>query len=102
MPGKIRICFVSMEVYPNLRPGVSEEAGGAGFQLVEIARGLRDRGHRVSFVVGDYGQPFREEIDGFEVLRANKVAYDKSVTRGLTNLWRLLRAMQAAGARHYV
>lgn len=97
-----RVCFVSMEAYPNLRPGVSEEAGGAGFQLVQIARGLRDRGWPVCFVVGDYGQPFHEVIDGFDVFRANRVTYDKSVRRSLANLWRLWRAMRAARARHYV
>ncbi|MCB1184552.1 glycosyltransferase family 4 protein [bacterium] len=102
MSTKPGICFVSMEVYPNLRPGVAEEAGGAGFQLVQLARGLRDRGHPVSFVVGDYGQAFREEIDGFTVYRANRVAYDRSVVRGLQNLWRLFAAMRAADARHYV
>ncbi|MFT5232186.1 MAG: glycosyltransferase involved in cell wall biosynthesis [Candidatus Krumholzibacteriia bacterium] len=97
-----RICFVSMEVYPNLRPGVAEEAGGAGFQLVQLARGLRDRGYQVSFVVGDYGQEFVEEIDGFQVFRANRVAYDRSIKRGLTNLWRLFKAMKAAKSQHYV
>ncbi len=98
----IHICFVSMEVYPNLRPGISEEAGGAGFQLVEIAKGLRDRGHKISFVVGDYGQPFHEVIDGFDVFRANKVAHDRSITRSMGNLLRLWRAMKEARARHYV
>lgn len=97
-----RICFVSMEVYPNLRPGVAEEAGGAGFQLVEIARILRDRGYSVSFVVGDYGQPFCEEIEGFAVFRANKVAYDRSISRGLANLWRLFKTMKAARSQHYI
>ena len=91
-----------MEAYPNLRPGVAEEAGGAGFQLLEIARVLRDRGWPVAFVVGDYGQPFHEVIDGFDVYRANRVAYDKSVRRSLDNLGRLWRAMKAARARHYV
>jgi glycosyltransferase involved in cell wall biosynthesis len=56
----------------------------------------------VTFVVGDYGQTLREEIDGFTVLRANRVAYDRSKTRALANLWRLFRAMQRARARHYV
>ena len=102
MSFKPRICFVSMEVYPNLRPGVAEEAGGAGFQIVQLARGLRDRGCAVSFVVGDYGQAAVEEIDGFTVFRANRVAYDRSKTRALANLWRLFRAMQRARARHYV
>lgn len=102
MTPKPAICFVSMEVYPNLRPGVAEEAGGAGFQLVSLARGLRDRGHRVSFVVGDYGQEFHEKIDGFDVYRSNQVAYDRSVGRGLMNLLRLWRGMKEARADHYV
>ena len=102
MSAKPAICFVSMEVYPNLRPGVAEEAGGAGFQIVSLARGLRDRGHRVSFVVGDYGQDFHEEIDGFDVFRSNKVAYDRSLWRSLLNLLRLWRGMKEARADHYV
>lgn len=96
------ICFVSMEVYPNLRPGVADEAGGAGFQVVQLARGLRDRGIPVSFVVGDYGQPPKEQIDGFTVWRANRVAYDRSKTRAVANLWRLFTAMRRARADHYV
>ena len=97
-----RICFVSMEVYPNLRPGVAEEAGGAGFQIVQLASGLSRKGYPVSFVVGDYGQGFHETIDGFEIFRSNKVAYDRSFTRSLSNLWRLFKAMRAARADHYV
>ena len=97
-----RICFVSMEVYPNLKPGAAEEAGGAGFQLLELARGLQKRDYPVSFVVGDYGQPFREDIEGFALYRANRVAYDRSVVRGLANLGRLFKAMRAARADHYV
>lgn len=102
MSSRRGICFVSMEVYATLKPGVADEAGGAGFQLVEIARGLRDRGRPVSFVVGDYGQAFREELEGFTVYRANKVAYDGSRIRALKNLWRLFRAMRAARAEHYI
>lgn len=97
-----RICFVSMEVYPNLKPGAAEEAGGAGFQLLELARGLKQRGIPVSFVVGDYGQGFREDIEGFALYRANRVAYDRSIVRGLTNLGRLFKAMRAASADHFV
>ncbi len=102
MSAKPSICFVSMEVYPNLKPGVAEEAGGAGFQIVQFATGLRLKGYSVNFVAGDYGQAFCENIDGFDIFRANKVAYDRSLTRGLANLWRLFKAMRAARADHYV
>ena len=102
MPAKPRVCFVSMEVYPILKPGTAELAGGAGFQLVQLATGMRDRGYSVSFVVGDFGQEKHEVIDGFDVYRANRVAYDRSIMRGLANLWRLFNAMRKARARHYV
>jgi glycosyltransferase involved in cell wall biosynthesis len=96
---KPHLCFISMEIYATLCPGVADEAGGAGFQLVQIARALRDRGYPISFVVGDYGQPFHQEIEGFAVYRANRVAYDRSVRRSLANFWRLWRAIRAAGAQ---
>lgn len=102
MPTGHTICFVSMEAYPNLRPGIAPEAGGAGFQVVEMARELRARGTPVCFVAGDYGQGFHEVIEGFHVYRANRVAYDRSLVRGIANLWRLFRAMRAARSRHYV
>jgi len=102
MSPRPRICFVSMEVYPNLKPGAAEEAGGAGFQIVQLASGLRKKGFEVSFVVGDYGQDFHEVIDGHDVYRSNKVAYDRSLIRSLLNLGRLFKAMRAARADHYV
>lgn len=102
MSPRARICFVSMEVYPNLKPGAAEEAGGAGFQIVQLASGLKVKGHEVSFVVGDYGQGFEETIDGYQVYRSNKVAYDRSLARSLSNLVRLFKAMRAARADHYV
>lgn len=102
MPEKPKICFVSMEVYPILKPGTAEIAGGAGFQLVQLGRGLKERGYSVSFVVGDFGQEDQVVIDGFDVYRSNKVVHDRSFTRGIANLWRLFSAMRKAGAQHYV
>jgi len=91
-----------MEVYPILKPGAAEIAGGAGFQLVQLGKGLQARGYSVAFVVGDYGQAKHEVIDGFDVYRANKVAYDKSIIRGVLNLWRLFDGMRRARANHYI
>jgi glycosyltransferase involved in cell wall biosynthesis len=91
-----------MELYASLRPGVTPEAGGAGFQVLEIARRLRELGYPVSLIAGDFGQPFREKIEGFSVYRANRVAHDRSIRRGLRNVWRLFRAMQATGANVFV
>jgi len=97
-----RIALISMEAYATLRPGVAPLAGGAGFQLVQIAQQLRQRNYPVSLVTGDYGQSFREEIDGIEVLRASRVAHDRSLRRSAANVLRLERAMRAARAAVYV
>ena len=97
-----RICFVSIEAYATLKPGVAEVAGGAGFQLVQLARRLSRLGHAISFVVGDFGQPFREVVDGFPTYRASRVSGGSETTRGLANVLRIFRAMRAARARHFV
>ncbi len=102
MADRPTFCFVSMEVYATLRPGSAPFAGGAGFQLVQLASGLRDAGYRVDFIVGDFGQPEEEHIDGFRVLRANRVAYDRSLRRGAANVVRLWRAMRRSGADVFV
>jgi glycosyltransferase involved in cell wall biosynthesis len=86
-----------MELYATLRPGTEQFAGGAGFQLASLCRELVSRGHEVSAVVGDFGQPeAREEIEGIDVLRSNRVGYDRSLMRGLDNVGRLWRAMHRA------
>ncbi|MEJ2721278.1 MAG: glycosyltransferase family 4 protein [bacterium] len=96
------ICFVSIEAYATLRPGVAELAGGAGFQVVQIGRRLSKLGYPVSFVVGDFGQPFCDVVDGFPTYRASRVSGGSSATRGLANVVRVFRAMRAARAKHYV
>ena len=97
-----RICFISMEVYSLLRPGSVDRVGGAGFQVVELARELRDRGYDIGFVVGDFGQAAHERIDGFDVWRSNRIAHDRSKMRGMANLNRLFNAMRSARADVYV
>jgi glycosyltransferase involved in cell wall biosynthesis len=91
-----------MEVYSTLCPGVADIAGGAGFQVVEIARSLIQHGHEISFLVGDFGQSFEETHEGFRVIRTNKVAHDGSKIRSLLNLVRLLRGFIRANADVYV
>ena len=96
------ICFVSIEAYATLRPGVSDIAGGAGFQVVQLGRRLTDLGHEVSYVVGDFGQPFRDVAGGFTTYRASRISGKKNPFRGLANAARIFRAMRAARAKHYV
>ncbi len=98
----MRICFISMEAYATLRPGVAQIAGGSGFQLVGIARELRERGYSISFITGDFGQAFREDISGMAIYRANRSSTGRSYWRSLVNIGRLARSMYAARADVYI
>jgi glycosyltransferase involved in cell wall biosynthesis len=100
--GLQRVCFVSVEAYATLKPGCQDMAGGSGFQVVVLGRSLRDRGFEVSYVVGDFGQPFHEDVAGFATYRASQVAGGHNPARALANLIRLFRAMRAADADVYV
>ncbi len=68
---KLAICFVAPDAYAFLssRSDV-KHIGGAEVQQVLIARGLLQRGYRVSFVTLDYGQPDGQDLEGITVYRA--------------------------------
>lgn len=63
------ICFVSAGVYHYLAPESDVPRGGAQRQQYLLGQRLRDRGYAVGFLVGDYGQPSKQQIDGMLVTR---------------------------------
>jgi glycosyltransferase involved in cell wall biosynthesis len=71
---KPHVCFLALKVYSALsgRQDV-RHIGGAEVQQTLVARGLRDRGYRVSFITLDYGQPDAEDHDGIRVFRAYRL-----------------------------
>lgn len=104
---KASICFVSLNNYAVLSGDASvRHIGGAEVQQAHIARGLVARGHRVSFVTLDHGQPdvgpASRPVTGIRVYKA----YRKDAgLRGLrffhprvTGLW---AAMHRADAEVY-
>lgn len=99
----MRICFVSMTIYPVLHGGTGiEQVGGAEMQQLQIARLLRRMGHEVSFVTEDHGQPDGEVIDGCTVYKAYRPTAGLPGLRflhpRLTGIWCALRR---AGADVY-
>jgi glycosyltransferase involved in cell wall biosynthesis len=66
---QIKIAFVAPLAYPILANKDFKSCGGAEVQQVLIAKALVDRGHRVTFIVKDYGQNAIEYHDGIEVVR---------------------------------
>ena len=97
------ICFVALHAYPVLsgRKDIAH-IGGAEVQQMLIARGLLQRGYRISFVTEDHGQADGGEYDGLRVFKAYRPGAGVHGIRFLhpilTGLW---RAMGRANADIY-
>src|SRR5258708_37154863 len=67
------VCFVAPTTWPVLaRDGAIGVVGGAEVQQTLIASALARRGHRVSMICHDYGQPEGAEIDGVTIYHMPK------------------------------
>ncbi len=63
-----KICFVNHDNYPVLNPAFGGNyIGGESVQQILLARALANKGHEVSTIVADLGQPNGEVIDGIKV-----------------------------------
>lgn len=95
-----RICFVAPTAYAPLsgREDVPF-IGGAQIQQVLVARELARRGHAVSFVVHDHGQPDGIEHDGIRAWQMCGYSKGLPVVRFVhprwTSLWRALSRADA-------
>jgi glycosyltransferase involved in cell wall biosynthesis len=101
-PGSaLRICFVSLNNYDALA-GRKGHVGGMETQFATLAGGLRDWGHRVSFVTWDVGQADGEICRGIQVFKTCRtdegLAGLRFVHPRWTSLW---RAMARADADVY-
>lgn len=67
----MKICFIGIDNLPFLAPEYGQHAiGGESVQQTLLARALARRGHEVSMVVCDYGQPDGACWDGIRVFKA--------------------------------
>jgi glycosyltransferase involved in cell wall biosynthesis len=68
---RLRVCFISLKAY-DLLAGVPQPryVGGAERQQTLIAREFAARGHAVSFITLDYGQPDGIEHRGVKIFKA--------------------------------
>ena len=97
-----RICIVSHLAYGAMSGGRAGHAGGVEHQTAMTARWLASRGHRVSLVVWDEGQPQDAVIDGVRVIKVCRRSAGVPVVRFLHPRWTsLVRALAAADADLY-
>lgn len=101
MKNDFSICFVCPEAYPVLKRSDHAMAGGAELQQALLAKEFAKRGHDVSFVAGDYGQPAVEYVDGVRVMRSYKVGYGNRKLRFLPDCCKIYKAMKVADADIY-
>jgi len=98
----LRICFVAHNAYGAMAGGRSGHIGGVERQVSLMARWLADRGHDVSLLTWDEGQPDGEVIDG---VRVHTICRQNEGIRGIRFLhprWSgLVRAMRRANADVY-
>lgn len=92
----MRLTIVSPSAYPALVPGRFQFAGGAEFQLLMLARAMLDRGHEISFVVGNFGQPAVETAQGFTVYRSFELYRGNRMLRFVPDMIRLRAALRAS------
>lgn len=89
------ICFISPAIYRYLNQEKGKAAGGAERQQYLIATELKKRDYNVSMIVGDYGQPEREEIEGIQVWKGcprninNLLSLTKQAIQLLQTIWKV-------------
>jgi glycosyltransferase involved in cell wall biosynthesis len=99
----LHVCFVALKAYAVLTgEDIGCQIGGAEVQQALIARSLVKRGHRVTFLTYDYGQPGRLCIDGIEIRKTYSLRAGFPVIRFLYPRWTtLMRVMRELDADVY-
>ncbi|MBN1164765.1 MAG: glycosyltransferase family 4 protein [Candidatus Krumholzibacteriota bacterium] len=97
----MKVCFFMPTAYSHFNPSAETWAGGAETQQILIARHMVDRGIEVSFVVGDYGQPEVEIVDGITLIKSFRPFQGNRRLRFIPDMLQIRRALSLADADVY-
>jgi glycosyltransferase involved in cell wall biosynthesis len=96
------ICFISRTAHFVLFNETEKLIGGAEFQQVVLAKALRKRGWRVSFITEKYGNITSTEADGITVFPViDYKSGNRYVRRTVSIPFQLWKAMRIADAHFY-
>lgn len=97
----MKVCFFSPTAYSYFRPDKAAWGGGAETQQLLVARHMLSKGIEVSFIVGDFGQPPIETVDGITLVKSFTPFKGNRKLRFIPDMIRIRAAMRAAGADIY-
>lgn len=99
----MKVCLVGLANLPVLAPEYRQHPfGGEEVQQTLLGRALARRGHDVSMVVGDYGQPDGAIYSGVKTIKAFRVGAGIPVLRYIYPRWiKLWNALAKADAQVY-
>ena len=73
----MKVCFFLEGSYPLFKK-IKGKFGGAEIDLYLIATKLAKRDNtKISFIVGDFGQPDREQLDGVNLIKSKYLNIDE-------------------------
>ncbi|MBI3251430.1 MAG: glycosyltransferase family 4 protein [Candidatus Andersenbacteria bacterium] len=67
------VVIFSLNAYKVLKPASSAAMGGSEVQMVFLARHLLAKGYAIHFLVGNFGQPVVETVEGMGIWRTIKL-----------------------------
>lgn len=97
----MKVCFFSPTAYSYFRPDKAAWGGGAETQQLLVARHMLSRGIEVSFIVGDFGQPPVETVDGITLVKSFTPFRGNRKLRFIPDMIRIRAAMRTVGADIY-
>src|SRR4051812_18062509 len=84
----MKICFLGLDNLPVLAPEYGKHTmGGESVQQTLLARALAQRGHAVTMVTLDHGQPDGERWNGINVFKAYRPQEGIPVARFIHPRW---------------
>jgi len=91
----VKICFVLLEGYPYFNPSSGQMTGGAELQLFYLSTELAKKSNfNVSFIVGNYGQPENERVNGVRLLRSFNAERNDGVFKKINQAIQFLRILK--------